>query len=262
MQPLLPERVTVMRFAAIADIHGNALALEAVLADIEAAGIVDIVNLGDHFSGPLEAGRTADLLAARPMVSVAGNHDRYLLAQAESDMHEWEADAYAQLSPAHLDWLRALPFSHVWRDAVFLCHATPADDNRYWLEAVTPEGVLHLRPRAEIEVLAEGIGQSLLLCGHSHIPRAVRLSDGRLIVNPGSVGCPAYDDVTPHYHKVEAATPLASYAVLEQTAAGWQVEFRLVAYDHMAMARLAAANGRSDWAAALATGWIDSPVGT
>ena len=52
-----------MRFAAIADIHGNASALEAVLADIAAQGIVDIVNLGDSLSGPLEAGRTADILS-------------------------------------------------------------------------------------------------------------------------------------------------------------------------------------------------------
>ena len=44
-----------MRFAAIADIHGNHLALEAVLDDISSQGIEEIVNLGDFFSGPLEA---------------------------------------------------------------------------------------------------------------------------------------------------------------------------------------------------------------
>ena len=45
-----------MRFAAIADVHGNYLALEAVVADIRAQGIDDIVNLGDMASGPLDAG--------------------------------------------------------------------------------------------------------------------------------------------------------------------------------------------------------------
>jgi predicted phosphodiesterase len=44
-----------MRLAAIADVHGNLLALEAVLADIAAFGISEVVNLGDHVSGPLEA---------------------------------------------------------------------------------------------------------------------------------------------------------------------------------------------------------------
>ena len=65
-----------MKFAAIADVHGNAVALEAVLADIAALGMNDIVNLGDHLSGPLEPRRTADLLMARDLVSIRGDQDR------------------------------------------------------------------------------------------------------------------------------------------------------------------------------------------
>ena len=65
-----------MRFAAIADVHGNYLALEAVLDDIRAQGISDIVNLGDAASGPLDAARTIDLLVACNAVSIRGNHDR------------------------------------------------------------------------------------------------------------------------------------------------------------------------------------------
>lgn len=245
-----------MRFAAIADIHGNALALEAVLADIAAQGITDIVNLGDMLGGPLENGRTADMLIGLDLPTVRGNHDRYLVELDVDVMHEWETDAHPQLTAAHLDWLRGLPSTLVWRDDIFMCHATPADDNRYWLEGVSPEGHVHLKPLAEIEALAEGIGQSLILCGHSHLPRAVRLGDGRLIVNPGSVGCPAYDDVTPHFHKVEAGTPLAAYAIIEQAGGIWQPTFRQVAYDHMAMSRLAASKNRPDWARGLATGWL------
>ena len=245
-----------MRFAAIADIHGNAAALEAVLADIAAQGIADIVNLGDHLSGPLEAGRTADILVGLDLPSVLGNHDRYLIERDAGAMHEWEADALAQLAPVHLDWLRGLPPTMVWRDEVFLCHATPENDNSYWLEGVSPEGHVHLKPLADIEALAAGITQSLILCSHSHLPRAAALSDGRLIVNPGSVGCPAYDDVTPCYHKVEAGTPHAAYAVLEKAGDIWQPTFRQVAYDHQAMSRLAATRNRPDWARGLATGWL------
>ena len=244
---------TSERFAAIADIHGNAAALTAVLDDIARLGIADVVNLGDHLSGPLEAGRTADMLMPLDLPTVRGNHDRYLIEQDAGAMHEWEADAHAELTPAHLDWLRRQPATLVWRDA-FLCHATPEDDNRYWLDGVSPGGHVHLKPLAEIEALAQAIPQRLILCGHSHLPRAVRLSDGRLIVNPGSVGCPAYDDVTPHYHKVEAGTPLATYAVLEKAGGTWLATFRNVAYDHEAMARMAAGKGRHDWASALATG--------
>ena len=68
-----------MRFAAIADVHGNYLALEAVLADIRAQGIGEIVNLGDMASGPLDARRTMDALMALDAVHVLGNHDRWLI---------------------------------------------------------------------------------------------------------------------------------------------------------------------------------------
>jgi predicted phosphodiesterase len=248
-----------MRFAAIADIHGNCAALEAVLADISALGIRDIVNLGDVCSGPLEAARTADLMLLVDMHAkhtVRGNHDRYLLETPVAELRSSDVHAHAQLLPRHFDWLRKLPTSLVYRDEVFLCHATPKDDNTYWLEKVTAEGHVVLRPLAEVEVLAEGIGQPLILCGHSHVPRAIQLSDGRLIVNPGSVGCPAYDDDLPVFHKVENGHAMASYAVLEKTEKGWVPQFRNVLYDNMAMSRLAAENGRPEWASGLATGRV------
>lgn len=246
-----------MRFAAIADIHGNHAALQAVLDDISSLGIRDIVNLGDCFSGPLEAGHAADLLLLLDMnatQTVRGNHDRYLLETPPAVMGRSDAHAYEQLAPRHFEWLRKLPISMVWREDVFLCHATPSHDDVYWLDRVSGEGNVVLRPQAEIEAFAEGVEQSLMLCAHSHLPRVVTLSDGRLIVNPGSVGCPAYHDDEPVPHDVETGHPLASYAVLEKTDRGWTPQFRTVVYDHMAVSRLAADNGRADWATAIATG--------
>ena len=248
-----------MRFAAIADIHGNCAALRAVLDDIASIGIRDIVNLGDCFSGPLEADRTGDLLLLLDMhavQTVRGNHDRYLMETPTEALAPSDAHAHAQLAERHFDWLRKLPFSMVYRDEVFLCHATPHEDNVYWLEQVSSDGHVFLKPLSEIDAIAEGVDQTLILCGHSHIPRAVQLSDGRLIVNPGSVGCPAYDDDKPFVHKAETGHCMASYVVIEKTASGWVPQFRNVPYDHMAMSRLAAENGRLDWATALATGRV------
>jgi hypothetical protein len=74
-----PIKGWTMKFAAIADVHGNRVALEAVLADIAAFGITDVVNLGDHVSGPLEARRTADLLIERGFPSIRGDQDRRLV---------------------------------------------------------------------------------------------------------------------------------------------------------------------------------------
>ena len=51
------------------------LLCEAVLADIGALGINEVVNLGDHVSGPLEAARTADLLIERGFPSVRGDQE-------------------------------------------------------------------------------------------------------------------------------------------------------------------------------------------
>lgn len=245
-----------MRFAAIADIHGNHLALEAVLADIREQGITEIVNLGDCFSGPLTAGKTADMLLELNAPTVRGNHDRYLVELAPEAMHVSDRAAHSELAERHLEWLGALPVSIVYLDEVYLCHATPADDNVYWLESVSTDGQVYLKLLEEIEALAAGIDFPLILCGHTHIPRLVRLSDGRLIVNPGSVGCPAYDDDLPYFHKVEAGHPFASYAILEKIGNTWLPVFRQVAYDHMAMAKLAAQNGREEWASGLATGWL------
>lgn len=245
-----------MRFAAIADVHGNYLALEAVLADIRAHDIADIVNLGDMLSGPLDGRRTIEILMKLDAVHVLGNHDRYLLDRPPEKMGSWDRPAHAQLSAAHLDWLRAPPMTRVFREQVFLCHATPGSDEVYWLDTVHPDGAVALSPLDRIEQLAQGVTQSLILCAHTHLARAVRLRDGRLIVNPGSVGSPGYRDKHPFPHVVEAGTPHARYAILEFAGDAWQITFRHVAYDHEAMAALARRNNQSELANALATGWI------
>ena len=180
-----------MRFAAIADVHGNYLALEAVIADIRAQGIDEIVNLGDMASGPLDARRTMDALMALDAVHVLGNHDRYLIDRPPEKMSSWDRPAHAQLDAVHLDWLRAVPPTRVFLDRVFLCHATPKHDEIYWLESVLPDGTVRMASQDSIEQAAKDVAQPLILCGHSHIARAVRLGDGRLVVNPGSVGSPA-----------------------------------------------------------------------
>jgi diadenosine tetraphosphatase ApaH/serine/threonine PP2A family protein phosphatase len=245
-----------MRFAAIADVHGNYLALEAVIADIRALGIDAIVNLGDMASGPLDARRTMDALMALDAIHVLGNHDRYLIDRPPEKMGAWDRPAHARLDARHLDWLRLVPSTQVFRDQVFLCHAMPDNDEAYWLETVLPDGTVRMASLEAIEQAAVGITQSLILCGHSHLARAVRLSDGRMIVNPGSVGSPGYRDIHPFPHVVEAGTPDARYAILELADGAWRVTFRHVPYDHDAMAALAQQNGQPELAAALATGWI------
>jgi putative phosphoesterase len=252
---------TISRFAAIADIHGNSDALRAVLADIAGLGIDTIVNLGDHVSGPLAARETADVLIASDMTVIRGNHDRWVATTPVNDMGRSDQAARAQLDDRHIQWLRALPATATLNDGdIFLCHGTPASDTTYWMEGVQPNGTIGLRSRAEIEAEASNLSASLILCGHTHIPRAVRLSGNRLLVNPGSVGCPGYEDDKPAPHVVQAGTPDASYVILERTEAAWCVTFRHVPYDSRRMVAFAEREGRAEWARALATGWVTAAV--
>lgn len=250
-----------MRFAAIADIHGNIDALDAVLADIATLGIGDIVNLGDHVSGPLEARRTAERLMVSAIVSIQGDQDRRLV-----ELHRAGGSRrvdYRQLSPMHFDWLAAAPSTLWYRDDVFLCHGSPASDDAFWLDRISTAGFVEATPIEDIERDAQSATDaSLILCAHTHLPRAVRLSDGRLAVNPGSVGCPGYTGTTPVPYKVETGTPDACYAILERLetttdrTSPWRVTFRHVPYDTRAMSVLAKRNGLPAWGSAIATGWI------
>src|SRR3954452_25377625 len=103
-----------MRFAVIADVHGNYLALEAVLADIRAQGVSEIVNLGDMLSGPLDARRTIEILMQLYAVLVLDNHARYLLDRPPEKMGSWDRQAHAALNAAQLDKLRDQPKKHVF----------------------------------------------------------------------------------------------------------------------------------------------------
>jgi predicted phosphodiesterase len=240
-----------MKLAAIADVHGNLAALKAVLADIAAAGIAEVVNLGDHVSGPLEPRPTADLLMRCGFPSISGNQDRVLV-----ETRARLGRPFRWLDDSHLDWLASLPATLVYRGEVFLCHGSPLSDEAYWLDQVTRDGVVAPAPIEDVEQAAAGIAASLMLCGHTHIPRVVRLRDGRLAVNPGSVGLPGYRGTDPVPHTVESGTPHACYAILERSAGAWQATIRYVAYDNSEMADLAARNGNPVWASALATGWV------
>lgn len=264
-----------MKLAAISDIHGNLLALQAVLADIAREGVDQTVNLGDILSGPLQVAETADLLMAQNFPTISGNHERQLLALLALPMAQWDtrtSDGYAatQLTPAHIDWLAALPATLTLNDEVWLCHGTPDKDLQYWLETVVP-GFEHgagpgVRAATAGEVrarLGDATRHAVILCGHTHVPRIAQCSGPQgpvLIVNPGSVGLPAYGDAHPHPHVVENGSPHARYALLEKTGTGWQVALRAVPYDHLAQARLAAHNQRPEWAHALATGFMPADV--
>lgn len=251
-----------MRLAVVSDIHGNLPALHAVVDDIARAGADSVVNLGDCLSGPLWPAEMADRLIALGWPTIRGNHERQLLDRPHERMSAADAHAAARLSAHHLQWIGSLPTSRWLADNVFCCHGTPSSDLEYFLDTVTDD---HLRTGSpgvraatpfEVRERAGDVRASLILCGHTHHPHCTAIGDGRLVVNPGSVGLQAYDDDHPQPHRIEAGSPHARYALLERRDAGWQVELRCVPYDWEAAARQAEAHGRGDWADALRSGRV------
>ncbi|MFS3137825.1 metallophosphoesterase family protein [Gluconacetobacter sacchari] len=233
-----------MKIAVIADVHGNSLALDAVLHDVAHENPDLIVNLGDMVSGPFDPARSADIQMSLSAVTVAGNHERQLLTggTGASDAH-----ARPRLSEDHWKWLGSLSGTASLLDGrVFACHGSPAGgDMDYLLENVsTGQARLDCPDAIRHRLIGAGNAQ-LVLCGHTHIPRVV-MSDDVLIVNPGSVGMPAYDDDRPVAHVMEAGCPHARYALVTPSPSGWSVDLRAIPYDFEAAARQAEQAGRPE----------------
>jgi len=251
----IPLRDLSMRIAALSDIHGNLAALDAVLEDIHRQGVDLIVNLGDIASGPLQPSETVDRLMPLNLPTIRGNHERQLLKDDPSRMGPSDQYALAALRPDQLAWFASLPELRYIEDDVLLVHGSADNDLTYFLETLWENGC---RAATHDEVLSRAIDADakLVLCGHTHMPRAMKLTDGRFIVNPGSVGLQAYKEVRPIAHTIEAGSPHARYAIVTEHADGWAVEFRAVEYAWDRAAAVAGQRGRADWAIALRTGRV------
>ena len=244
-----------MRLAVLADIHGNLPALEVVLADLAARRIDRIINLGDCVSGPLWPAETCRLLVNADYPTVRGNHDRWVATPEAGKVFASDRYARAALDAAQCEWLGSLPSMLELPENIVAFHGTPTDDNFYLLENVENG---RMSPASHATVAERlGLAESrLVLCAHSHQQAVLQLPDGPLIVNPGSVGCPAYADPTPPAHVSEARSPHARYAVLTIEAASIAVDLVAIDYDWKAAARRATENESPGWARALLTGFM------
>jgi predicted phosphodiesterase len=206
-----------MRVAILSDIHGNAVALEACLADLAAAGGADrIVAAGDLcLDGPRPRKVLRRLKDAGAHV-VRGNTDRmialddpamYVADEREAIM--WQRGALGQDWVA---WLGAAPLTvAIGSDAagLLITHATPKrDDEHVWPDATDEQ----------LEAMVDGVVQHTIAFGHLHY-HYVRVWRDRMFVNVASAGLPKDGD------------PRAHYAILTQQNGGWSVRSRRVAFD-------------------------------
>jgi predicted phosphodiesterase len=249
--------VNASRIAVIADIHGNLPALEAVLADIRRRDVDYAINLGDCVSGPLWPREVCDLLMARDDLTIRGNHDRWVSGPEPARMGASDRYAHTQLNQDHRSWLGALPASANAAHGILVCHGTPTDDNQYLIEE-TLDGQLVRSSLATIRERLYGVQARVVLCGHSHQQHFIALPGDPTILNPGSVGCPSYDDPGDDPHVSETGSPHARYAVLNIREDQVSADMIAITYDWKSAVARAADNGRPDWANGLRTGWFSA----
>ncbi len=154
-----------MRVAVIADAHGNAPALAAVLAEIGEEEVDAIVDCGDVAAGPSPA-ETLRLLAAvaLPVHAIMGNADRELL------------DAHPELATRAVTVVLDIAGLGPTR----FCHGTPRSDE---------EIVTRATPADRLAPILARVVESVVVGGHTHMQLDRRHGRHR-IVNPGSVGMP------------------------------------------------------------------------
>ena len=245
-----------MRLAVLADIHGNLPAVEGVIADMDERSIDAIVNLGDCVSGPLWPRETLDLLRRKGWPTVRGNHDRLIASDNPATLGPSDRYAREQLDSGGIAWLGALPVELEIATGILGFHARPGDDESYLLEEQWGERLVRSDPGTIRTRLAD-LKADLILTAHSHQPHALKLPDGPWLLNPGSVGCPAYrDESSDPPHASEQGSPAARYAIVETGAVGPTIELLIVPYSHDRAAQRALANGRPEWAYALRTGFM------
>jgi len=185
--------------------------------------------------------------------TVRGNHDRWVTDWPPEKHYPSDAIAFHALDSSQREWLRTLPTTQELGDGIFACHGRPDDDNAYLLENVEAGRLVPARP-PEIAKRVRAVAFRFLLCAHSHLPAAVTIGD-KLIINPGSVGLPAYEDPLPPAHVSESGSPVTRYAVLQLDRKRASVEHLAIPYDHLAAARRAEESQNHAWAHFLSTGY-------
>ena len=198
-----------MKIALLSDVHANLPALEAVLDDLPPVDTV--VCVGDVVGYNPWPRECVERVRSVASATVRGNHDRMVDTPSRYAHNEMALagleQAVAELSATHREWLRSLPDRTEIADGAYrLVHSHPDPDE---LDSyVYPEDVAELRPYLD--------DHDGLVLGHTHVQHRATV-DGRVIVNPGSVGQPRDGD------------PDAAYAVLDTDRN--DVELRRTAYD-------------------------------
>jgi diadenosine tetraphosphatase ApaH/serine/threonine PP2A family protein phosphatase len=238
-----------VRAAVFSDVHGNLHALEAVLRDVDEAGVDELWCLGDTVGYAARPNECCELVRARASVSLAGNHD--LVVAGALGLEEFSHDAATaagwakqHLTTGNREWLAGLP-SLTERAGTLLVHGSPRDP--VWEYVLGPDTALAALAATEAPVV---------LVGHSHFALAmaedgrlgglapaameVDLAGARWLLNPGSAGQPRDGDPRAAWLLLDQEAQRATFMRVGYDIAATQAEIRAAGLPEILAARLAA----------------------
>lgn len=235
-----------MRVALISDIHGNDVALRAVLADIRRRGVDQIVCLGDVATLGPSPQRTVDLVVELNCPCIMGNHDAFLLepglvktytqAAPVIDAIDWCGNELSRESFDYFKTFKPVAELPLGLGAMLLYHGSPRSN---------VEDILATTPPEQLDMLLGERQANVMAGGHTHI-QMLRQHRDRLVVNVGSVGMPFKE-----YAAGARPTILAhaEYAVVEETHGVVDISLCRVPLDKTAMRNSLAqtTNPLRDW---------------
>lgn len=216
-----------MLLAVLSDIHGNLPALEAVLAELERERVDELVCLGDVALGPQPA-ETVARVRSLGCAAVMGNWDAWLIegfppAQGGPSGKFLEQGKWwgQRLSAKDRAFVRTFaPRIELQLGGVpALCfHGAPSSYD---------DMILATTPHEDLLRMLEGFDHPLMLAGHTHV-QLVRVIEGTLVVNPGSIGLPFRGLPL---GELQLISPWAEYALVRVDDGRLSVDLRRTSYD-------------------------------
>jgi predicted phosphodiesterase len=235
-----------VRIAIISDIHGNCVALDAVLNDINQTGVDQIVCLGDAVQGGPQPAEVAARLRELGCPVVMGNADDWLLTGIESGaeniseerrvrldaVREWQLTRLSESDLAFISTFQPTIQLPMEAERILLCyHGSP----RSFDHIILPQ-----TPDEEVRGYLEPKEQMIYTGGHTHI-QFIRHFGRTFHFNPGSVGVAYRHDQPDDHFRLD---PWAEYALLSSTSGNLSLEFRRIAFDVQSLISVYKTSGR------------------
>ena len=224
-----------MKIAILSDIHGNMIALNAVMDDIAKNGCEKTFFLGDYALAGPEPSPTVDycmhLTSYENIEMIQGNTDK-MIAEYSDELYNHVSESGAPimanalkedasiLTDKQIEFLKTLPpykLLEIEGVKILLVHGSPRRNN---------EDILPTTPPEEVNEMVKDSEATIILCGHTHIPCGFQTISKKTVINVGSVGRPFTDNAK------------SCYLILDINDGKYTIEHKFVRYDNQKAAEI------------------------